>query len=124
MGNNRGVFDAPLPSTERTIGAGSFEILGVRYPMFIRKRPATCTIYNVPTTTADWTAIATGLTKVRAWKLNERAGNDYLYCYDGVGTTYMTSLGVSIEQDTEITAIYVKRTGAANVTMELEVWTD
>ena len=85
-------------------------------------RPATVTIYNVATTDANWTTIASGLTGVLSWKLTEKDGNAFHYCFDGVGATYMTSFG-ALQRDTEITAIYAERTGATNINLQLEIWT-
>ena len=85
-------------------------------------RPATVIIYNVSTADANWTAIGSGLFNVLSWKLTEKNGNAFHYCFDGVGATYMTSYG-SLQRDTEISAIYVKRTGATNIDLQLEVWT-
>jgi len=85
-------------------------------------RPTKVTIYNQATAGAGWTAVATGLTNVASWKLVERDGNAFRYCFDGVGATYMTNYG-AIQRDTAITAIYVQRTGGTDITMECEIWT-
>ena len=90
------------------------------YLAVIGIRPTTTTIYNVATTDADWTTVATGLTNVLAWRLVEKSGNDFYYCYDGTGTTYMTGFGW-VSKETAITAIHVKRTGASNINAQLEV---
>ena len=92
------------------------------YLASLQIRPSTCTIYNVSTTTANWTAIASGLTNVLSWKLKEKDGDEFDYCFDGVGTTYMTSLGESLQRETDIAAVYVKRRGSTNINMQLEVW--
>ena len=84
-------------------------------------RPGKVTIYNVATAGAGWMAIATGLTNVATWKLTERDGSAFNYCYDGVGTTYMTSYGV-IQRDTVITAIYAQRTAGVDINLQLEIW--
>lgn len=84
-------------------------------------RPSSVTILNVSTADANWTAIATGLSNVLSWKLTEKSGNAFHYCFDGVGTTYMTSYG-SLQRETDISAIYVKRTAAVNADMQLEIW--
>lgn len=85
-------------------------------------RPTTVTIINVATTDANWTAVATGLSGVLAWKLTEASGAAFHYCFDGVGATYMTSYG-SLQRDSEIMVVYVKRTGATNINVQLEIWT-
>ncbi len=85
-------------------------------------RPATPTIYNTVVNTNNWTAIASGLTDVLAWVLNEQAGQEFDYCFDGIGTTYMTSLGAPVEEDTDISVIYVKRRSAVTLNMQLECW--
>lgn len=90
------------------------------YLAVIGIRPTTTTIYNVATTTSGWTAVATGLTNVLSWRLSERGGGDFYYCYDGVGTTYMSGWGW-VSKETAITAIYVKRIGATNINAQLEV---
>ena len=113
--------NSPIRNIEYQFGEGAISIGGRRYPVLIQKRPSTVTIINVATTDANWTAIATGLTNVLAWKLCERNGNAFHYCFDGVGTTYVTSYGV-IQRDTEITAVYAKRTGATDINLQLEVW--
>ena len=85
-------------------------------------RPSTCTIINIATTDANWTEVATGLTGVLCWKLKDREGQEFDYCFDGVGTTYMTSLGEALQRETEITKVYVKRRGTTNLNMQLEYW--
>lgn len=92
------------------------------YLATIAIRPTTVTIYNVATTDANWTTIASGLTGVLSWKLCERSGTEFHYCFDGVGTTYMTTYGL-IQRDTAITAVYVKRPAGVNINLQLEVWT-
>ncbi len=84
-------------------------------------RPTRVTIYNTATTDANWTAVQTGLTDVVTWKLSERDGGSFNYCFDGVGTTYMTTYG-AIQRDTILSAIYVQRTDATNINMQLEIW--
>ena len=95
-------------------------ILGIPYLAVIGIRPTTTTIFNVSTTDASATTIASGLTGVLAWRLTEKNGNDFYYFYDGVGTTFVTGFGW-VSKETAITAIYVKRPGASNVNMQLEV---
>jgi len=116
------VKTAPIRTVERVLGQGAIEIGGYLYPVLLQKRPTTVVIYNVDTAGAGWTEIASGLTDVLAWKLTEKDGNAFDYCYDGVGTTYMRSYG-DLQRDTEISKIYARRTGAANITLMLEVWT-
>ena len=84
-------------------------------------RPTRVTIYNTATAGAGWTAVATGLRDVATWRLSERSGTEFRYCFDGVGATYMTSYGL-IQRDTAISAVYVQRVGAVDITMELECW--
>jgi len=84
-------------------------------------RPSTFVILNVPTAGAGWTAIATGLTNVLAWRLSEKDGNEFDYCYDnGTAGTSIRSYGV-LQRDTALSAIYVKRTGAVDINMEIEL---
>jgi hypothetical protein len=86
-------------------------------------RPATPVITEVATTDANWTVIATGLTGVLAWKLTERDGNAFDYCFDnGVAGTSVRSYG-AIQRDTALSAVYVKRTGGTDINMQLEYWT-
>lgn len=97
--------------------------LGFDYVLqILTRRPTTVVIYNVSTSGAGWQAIASGLEGVLAWKLTEKSGNAFRYCFDGVGTTYVTSYG-AIQRDTAITAIYVQRTAATDIDLELEIWT-
>lgn len=88
----------------------------------ITKRPTTVVIYNTPTTDANWTAIATGLSGVLAWRMSEAGAQAFDYAFIASPTTYMTAYG-AIQRDTEITAIYARRKGANNITLQLEVWT-
>lgn len=53
----------PLRTVERTIGAGSIEVNGVRFPVFYTRVdadgvPSTVTIVNKSTAGAGWTAVA------------------------------------------------------------------
>jgi len=101
----------------------ALEWLGSKFFMAtVPIRPATVTIYNVATTDALWTAVAVGLTGVLSWKLTERSGRAYDYCFDGVGATYVTSYG-SLQRDTEITAVYIRRRDATDINAQLEIWT-
>ena len=84
-------------------------------------RPATVQIVNVSTTTGNWTAVATGLTGILAWKLNEKNGRTFRYAFSSAPAAYMTSFG-PIQRDTEITAVYVQRPTATDLDMELELW--
>jgi hypothetical protein len=84
-------------------------------------RPATPVIINVSTAGAGWTAIATGLTGVLSWKLNERSGRTFRYAFEAAPAAYMTSFG-PLQRDTGITEIYVQRPAATDLDMELEIW--
>ncbi len=92
------------------------------YLATIAIRPTTPTIYNVSTTNANWTPIATGLTGVLKWRLTEKSGNDFYYAYVSSPTAFMTGFGW-VADDTAPTAIYAKRPATTNVDMQLEVWT-
>lgn len=96
---------------------------GKDYLATIEAHPSTVIIYNTEVSTANWTAVTTGLSNVVAWKLREREGQAFDYCFDGVGTTYMTSLGESLIRDTDLSSVYVKRRTAVTLNMQLEVWT-
>jgi hypothetical protein len=85
-------------------------------------RPSTPTIYNVTVNTNNWTAIATGLTGVLAWRLSERSGADFYFAFEAAPSAYCTAWGWVGDQS-DISAIYAKRTGGAVLTMELLVWT-
>lgn len=99
------------------------ELLGGKfYLATIAIRPTTVTIYNVSTTDASLTTIASGLTGVLKWRLTEKSGNDFYYCFDGIGTTYVTGFGW-VSEDTAPTGFYVKRPSGTNVDMQLTVWT-
>lgn len=99
---------------------------GGKYSWGIKETPPTTpVIYNKVTTDANWTAITTGLSDIRCWRLRERTGLPFYWSYTSSPTTYMTNLGGEIiEADTEISAIYVKRTASTDITVELEVWSD
>lgn len=67
--------------------------------------------------------MTTGLSGVLSWRLSEKSGNAFDYCFDnGAGGTSVRAYGPLV-RDTEISAIYVKRTGATDIDMELEIWT-
>lgn len=84
-------------------------------------RPSTPTIYNVATTDANWTAVATGLTGVLGWRLSEANGADFDFAFTAAPATYATAFGL-IGSDTQITAIYVKRKAAVNINAQLIIW--
>lgn len=85
-------------------------------------RPSSVTIANVTLSNANWTAIATGLSDVLYWRMDERNGDDFHYAFSAAPATYMTAFGwVSGTQD--ISAIYAKRKNARTYYMELEYWT-
>ena len=106
-----------------TMLARALRFLGGKYFLAAAEiRPSTPTIVNVSTTTAGWTAIATGLSNVVEWRLSERNNNNFRYAYVASPSTYATGFGV-VEKKTDITAIYVQDLGADRVTMELEYWT-
>jgi len=95
---------------------------GQYYMSVIPIRPSTVTIYNVSTAGAGWTAIATGLTGVLAWKLTEEGGNEFDYAFSAVPATYMTTYG-DLQRDTALSDIYVRRRGGTDIDLQLEVWT-
>ncbi len=79
------------------------------------------TILNVSTSGTGWTAIATGLTNVFAWRLVEKRGNDFHYAYSAAPSTFVTGFGW-VSDNTPITDIYVKRPENEDVDMQLEYW--
>lgn len=105
------------------LGKAIVRISGKDYLAHFAIRPSTVTIYNVSTTDAAWTAVATGLTDVLSWKLKEKSGASFNYAFAAAPATYMTSNGEALQRDIDISAVYVQRTGATNVDMQLEVWT-
>ena len=111
-----------VPGQAQGIADITVRIGGKDYAGILHLRPATPVIYNVSTTDATWTAIATGLTNVMNWRLSDRSGRNFYYAFVAAPTTYATAFGWVAEQ-TEITAIYVKRIGSVNVDGELVVWT-
>ena len=94
-----------------------------KYLYFFGIRPSTVTIVNKSTSGSGWTAVTTGLTGVLAWKLNEKNRNTFRYAYESSPSTFMTAFG-SIQRDTDISAVYVKRIGGTNIDMELEIWSE
>jgi len=85
-------------------------------------RPTTVTIVNVSTAGAGWTQVVAGLVGVLTWRLSEKSGQKFDYCYDnGAGGTSVRCYGV-LQRDTDLSTIYVKRTGAIDLDMELEYW--
>ena len=84
-------------------------------------RPTTPTILNVATTDGNWTAIATGLTDVLEWRLSERSGADFYFAFVASPSTYATAYGW-VGGSTEISSIYVQRTGSTNINLELLYW--
>ena len=83
---------------------------------------ATPTITSVATTDANWTLVATGLTSVLQWRLSELTGNDFHYAYVAApGDNFNVGFGW-ISYQTSLTSLYVKRTGANNITVKLEYW--
>ena len=119
-GTVRSTFSIPHQCV--SLADGQVLLGGKYYFAHLAVRPGTPTIYNVTTTDANWTAVATGLTNVLGWRLSERAGQDFHFAFVASPSTYCTAFGWCADQS-EITAIYVKRTGSANITAELLVWT-
>jgi len=103
------------------LGNVTIKIGDEEYLASLAIRPSTVTIINTPTTDANWTAVATGLTNVLAWKLTEESGNAFDYAFVLAPTAYMTSYG-DLQRDTEISAIYVRRRSATNLAMQFEYW--
>lgn len=96
----------------------TIRINGVDYLAKIDLRPSVQTIYNVTISDDNWNAIATGLTNVLSWRLSERAGQDFYVAFVSAPTTYITAFGWLADQ-TEITAVYVKRISAVTLNLEL-----
>lgn len=92
-----------------------------RFLAMVGIRPSTVTIYNVPTTDANWTAVATGLTGVLGWRLSERGGADFHFAFTAAPAAYATAFGW-MGADTEITDIYVKRPGSTDINAQLIIW--
>ncbi len=93
------------------------------YLATIAIRPTTFVITTLTTTNANWVALATGLTGVLSWKATELNGNDFYYAYvASPGNNFMVGFGV-ISYDAAPTAIYVKRPGASDITVKLEILT-
>ena len=83
---------------------------------------ATPTITSVATTTANWTAVATGLSNVLQWRLSELNGNDFYYAYVAApGDNFNVGFGW-ISYQAPLSALYVKRTGGDDITVKLEYW--
>jgi len=85
-------------------------------------RPSTPTIYNVATADANWTAVATGLTDVLAWRLSEASGADFDFAFVAAPATFATAFGW-IGDQSDISDLYVRRKGATNINAQLIVWT-
>ncbi len=86
-------------------------------------RPSTPTITTVTTTDANWTLLASGLSGVLHWKISELNGGDIHYAFVvAPGNNFSVAFGVTAE-DTDLTAIYIKRPADANITVKLEYWT-
>ncbi len=110
----------PIANTANLFGAGVETIDGIRYTTVILKRPATPAITKATGTgLGAWVQIASGLTGIRAWRLNHREGDLFRYRYITSGD-YMTSFGASIDEDTEITDLYIST--ASGQIVELETW--
>ena len=118
------VVNEPLRHPEYLWGGGALKINGILYPVLVPKRPSTVVILN-PAAIADdlWNAVATGLTGVLDWKLQERNGLDFYYAYVAAPTTYVSCIGGLLQRQTDITQVYVKRVNATDtLTMEFEYW--
>ncbi len=98
-------------------------ISNIPYLATIGIRPTTFAITTLTTTNANWVPLATGLTGVLSWKATELNGNDFHYAYVAApGNNFMVGFGV-ISYNAAPTTIYVKRPGASNITIKLEVQT-
>lgn len=96
---------------------------GKEYLAQIAIRPSTPTITSVPTTDANWTAIATGLTDTLEWRLSELNGNDFDYAFVAApGDNHSVAFGW-VSQQTNPSAIYIRRKTSDNITVKLERWT-
>lgn len=115
------VREEPIRNLEYQIGSGLVQIGSYLYPVFVQKGGGTPTIINVTTSDANWTALTTGQTSILSWRVSERAGSDFYLAFEAAPTTYITVFGV-MQDNTEITNIYIKRTGTANITVELLIW--
>jgi len=111
-----------IPHQCEGIAELSIRIGGNDYAGIIALRPTTVTIYNQATSGTGWVAIATGLTNVMNWRLSEKDGKDFDYAFEAAPATFATAWGW-VSNQTEITAIYARRKGSADINLQLEVWT-
>lgn len=125
MSRSLPVRSSPITNVEKLFGNSARIKDTYLYPVVVLQRPTTPVIYNVSTTDATATRIptaGTNLSNVLKWKLAERDGNDFYYAFESGMATYMTGFGM-VTDDTEITAIWVKRTGSENINVQLLAWT-
>ena len=125
MADYSNIRNKPIHRPEFYLAEGAIKVGGRHYAVFMPGGPssANVTIYNVATTDATWTALATGLTNVIMWRLSERTGLDFRYAFVAAPTAYSTCFGSNGYVLTAISAIYIQRPAATNVNGQLEVWT-
>lgn|SRR3990167_1174839 len=100
----------------------TLRIGGKDYLAQIAIRPSTPTITSVTTTDTNWTEVATGLTNILEWRLSELDGNDFDYAFVAApGDNFSTAFGW-VAQQTNPSAIYIKRKGTNNITIKFERW--
>lgn len=122
VGDRETILNKPTRHLERVFGDGSVLIDGVRYPVFLNRIPKAPTITTVTTTTANWTALITGKSKIVMWRIAELNGNDIHYAYKAVpGDNFSVAFGWE-SQNTSPTAIYIKRPAGDNITVKIEYW--
>lgn len=104
------------------IANATIRLGGVDYLAVHEIRPSTSAIVSLTTTDDTWTAVATGLSGVLSWRVSEINGDSFNYAYVAApGSNFSVGFGW-VSMETDISAIYVQRNTANNITVKLETW--